>query len=267
MNSKLIKKLVTTIVSMSLLMSLSNIPEINSLAAEPAKYESVYKHDPRINEKAMKDIVVNPNAIYGYSPDPNSDRLGEFAKYDWSDAALVEKAKQERIEYHASYELQFALWEKMSAEGKSVEDIARAVSTLRNENRLAAYKDDAERLASAKMSNLEKYGNEFGPTPEFLFEKYGNWETVLLKSFSNNSGMDACLGLYDIEYDRNMHVQEIIENPVIMYKVSQGDYLVKIAEKYYGDGSAWKMIYQANKDKIGVDYIIYLGEELAIPYN
>lgn len=79
--------------------------------------------------------------------------------------------------------------------------------------------------------------------------------------------MDACLGLYDIEYDRNMHVQEIIENPVIMYKVSQGDYLVKIAEMYYGDGNAWKMIYQANKDKIGVDYIIYLGEELAIPYN
>lgn len=75
------------------------------------------------NEKAMEDIVVNPNAVYGFSPDPNSTRL-----------------------------------------------------------------------AKVKKSNLETYGNENGPTAESLFEKYGSWEKVLIKSFRSNSGMDACLG-------------------------------------------------------------------------
>lgn len=43
------------------------------------------------------------------------------------------------------------------------------------------------------------------------------------------------------------------------------DYLIKIAEKYYGDKRQWVKIYDANKDKIGSEYIIYIGEQLLIP--
>ena len=48
---------------------------------------------------------------------------------------------------------------------------------------------------------MELYGNELGPTPEYLFEQYGSWETVITKAFSSNPGMDACLGLYDEMFD------------------------------------------------------------------
>lgn len=237
----------------------------NAATGETYEYNCIYAHDPRINARAMEDIVVNPNAIYGFSPDPNSKRLGEYASYDWSDPVVVEKAKQDRIKYLADFDEQYDLWNKMLAEGKSTEEIARAVSAKRNELRLASYKDNPEGLEKAKKSNLETYGNENGPTPDSLYEKYGSWEKVILKSFSSNSGMDACLGLYDVQYEHNKLTEAIVENKPIIYTVLPNDYLVKIAEKYYGDQRLWVRIYDANKDKIGSEYIIYLGEQLLIP--
>lgn len=224
-----------------------------------------YVHDPRINAKAMEDIVVNPNAIYGFSPDPNSTRLGEYASYDWSDPAVVESARQDRIAYLANFNSQYELWEQMLSEGKSTEEIARAVSAKRNQNRLDSYVNDPVGLEKVKKSNLETYGNENGPTPESLFEKYGSWEKVIIKSFSSNSGMDACLGLYDVQYEHNKLTNAIVENQTITYTVCPGDYLIKIAQKYYGNDRSWTRIYNANKDKIGAEYTIWSGQELLIP--
>ncbi len=64
----------------------------------PAYAAGYYVHDPMANPKAAADIVVNPNAVYGYSPDPDSPRLGVYAQYDWSDKAFVAKMRQEREE-------------------------------------------------------------------------------------------------------------------------------------------------------------------------
>ena len=238
---------------------------VNAASQESSEYTCIYTHDPRINASAMEDIVVNPNAVYGFSPDPNSKRLGEYASYDWSNPEVVENAKKDRIEYLASFDKQYELWNKMSAEGKSTEEIARAVSAKRNELRLASYKDNPEGLEKVKKSNLETYGNENGPTAESLFEKYGSWEKVLIKSFSSNSGMDACLGLYDVQYEHNKLTNAIVENETIIYTVQPNDYLIKIAEKYYGDSRQWVKIYDANKEMIGGEYIIYIGEQLLIP--
>ena len=88
----------------------------------------------------------------------------------------------------------------MRADGATMEEMARAVSTERNRLRLAAYENDPEGLETLKKSNLEAYGHEDGPTPDELFEKYGSWQEVLQKAFSTNMGMDACCGLYDEYY-------------------------------------------------------------------
>ncbi|MBR6219702.1 MAG: hypothetical protein IKQ80_04000 [Clostridia bacterium] len=88
----------------------------------------------------------------------------------------------------------------MREEGASIEEMARAVSEERNRLRLMSYEDDPEDLAAVKKSNLETYGQEDGPTPDQLYEKYGSWTTVLQKAFSPNMGMDACCGLYDEYY-------------------------------------------------------------------
>ena len=165
--------------------------------SEPFKY----KHDPKDNPEAMKDIVENPKAVYGFSPNPDSDRLKEYADYDWTDPKLVAQAKETRKAYHDSMESMTDILYKMRDEGASIEEMARAVSKERNRLRLEAEKDNPEELEKLKQSNLETYGHEDGPTPDEMYEKYGSWETVIQKAFSPNMGMDACCGLYDDYYD------------------------------------------------------------------
>ncbi len=158
-----------------------------------------YIHDPALNPSAMRDIVVDENAIYGYRPS-ESGSLAMYASADWTDAEIVEKGRQDRIEYHRSIESMYDMLREMQDQGKTTEEIARAVSAERNRIRLAAYADDPEGLAAIKARNLEKYGHEEGPLAQELYEQYGSWTVVMQKAFSTNSGMDACLGLYDTYY-------------------------------------------------------------------
>ena len=159
-----------------------------------------YIHDPRENPVAMADIIENAEAVYGFSPNPESGRLGVYAEYDWTDPGFVAKASEERRAYHESMETMTDILYRMREEGASVEEMARAVSVERNRLRMEAYKDDPEGLAILKESNLKTYGHEDGPTPDELYEKYGSWIVVLQKAFSSNMGMDACCGLYDEYY-------------------------------------------------------------------
>ena len=196
----------TLIITLSLLLLLftacgKNTPaSTESSTTEKASGRFTYEHDPRQNAEAMKDIIENPDAVYGFSPDPNSQRLGTFAEYDWTDETLVEEAKKERKAYHDSMSSMMDILYKMRDEGATREEMARAVSTERNRLRLAAYEDNPEELEKVKKSNLDTYGHEDGPTPDELFEKYGSWEEVLQKAFGANMGMDACCGLYDEYY-------------------------------------------------------------------
>ena len=159
-----------------------------------------YIHDPRDNPEAMVDIVEDANAVYGFSPNPESTRLGSYADYDWTDPIFVAEAQASRRAYHESIDTMTDILYQMRDEGASIEEMARAVSEERNRLRLQSYKDDPEGLAALKESNLKTYGHEEGPTPDELFEKYGSWTTVMQKAFSPNMGMDACCGLYDEYY-------------------------------------------------------------------
>ena len=167
----------------------------------PQKYTGfTYTHDPMMDGRASNDIIVDENAIYGYSPNPDSVRLGEYASYDWSDPYTIWKGRQDRLKYIEEDSELYNTLTVCIAEGKSTEETAREVSRLRNELRLRAYENNPVGLAKVKTSNLKTYGNEEGPTADSLYKKYGSWEMVLQKAFSTNHGMDACLGLYDDNY-------------------------------------------------------------------
>lgn len=216
---------------------------------------SPYLHDPMRNPKAAKDIVENPDAVYGYSVNPESQRLKEFADYDWTDRELVEKLRAEREAYHESLQSIYDLIDSMKAQGKDIEEIASAACNLRNQLRLDSYKDDPEGLEKVKKSNLENFGNENGGTPEYFYAKYGSWETVLEKSLSTNEGADAILGLYDKYYDTY-----IIDD----YTVKSGDSLFFIARDLWGDGNLWPTLYELNKNQIEDPNLIYPGQVLHI---
>lgn len=49
------------------------------------------------------------------------------------------------------------------------------------------------------------------------------------------------------------------------YTVVSGDCLWNLAKKYYGDGSKYTLIFEANKDKISNPNLIYPGQVLTIP--
>lgn len=49
------------------------------------------------------------------------------------------------------------------------------------------------------------------------------------------------------------------------YEVKSGDCLWIIAKKYYGDGSLYTKIFEANKDKISNPNLIYPGQKFIIP--
>lgn len=50
-----------------------------------------------------------------------------------------------------------------------------------------------------------------------------------------------------------------------IYVIQKGDTLWKIAKKFYGKGSQWPKIHEANKDAIPNPDLIHPGVELRIP--
>ena len=176
------------------------VDEVQEEEPQAEEKAFAYVHDPRENPDAMADIIENEDAVYGFSPNPESSRLGSYASYDWTDPEFVAQAQADRRAYHESMDSMTDIIYKMRDEGATTEEIARAVSEERNRLRIESYKDDPEGLAVLKESNLKTYGREEGPTPDDLFEKYGSWAVVLQKAFSSNMGMDACCGLDDEYY-------------------------------------------------------------------
>ena len=166
-----------------------------------------YQHSPKDNPSAMADIVEDSSCVYGFRPSA-SGRLYTYADHDFTNPKVVEELRQERIKYHQDLESLYVILDEMLANKKDTETIARAISTKRNEIRLAEAKN-AEEEAQIRQTNLTEWGQEEGPTPDQLYQKYGSWEMVLTKAFSVNSGADACLGLYDQYYEVYVAVGQI----------------------------------------------------------
>ncbi|MBN1572203.1 MAG: LysM peptidoglycan-binding domain-containing protein [Deltaproteobacteria bacterium] len=49
------------------------------------------------------------------------------------------------------------------------------------------------------------------------------------------------------------------------YTVTKGDSLWKIAEKFYGDGSGYTILYEANRGEVKLEDLIYPGQTIVIP--
>ncbi len=157
-----------------------------------------YEHNPMDNPKAARDIIENPDAVYGFSPNSESTRIGKYAdKIDWTNPEQVAVARQTREAYHNVNE---SMLQDLYNSGYTTKDIAAKMVEERNMNRINSYinNGDLEGLEIVKQSNLETYGNEFGMSLEQALEKYGSHEEIINATVRSNPGLDACTGLYDI---------------------------------------------------------------------
>jgi len=163
---------------------------------------SIYKSNPLENPKVGKDVIENPDAVYGYSLKPES-KLNSFG-VDWTNTDEVAYAQSERIRYHEHLQQKKAMLKdeitKLQNDGYSMEDIARMKVEQRNQDRINNYikSDNYDGLEAMKQRNLEEYQRAEGPTTDQLYKKYGSWEEAIYSSVRSNPAMDVVTGLYDI---------------------------------------------------------------------
>lgn len=147
-------------------------------------------------------IIVNKNAVYGYSPSPESVSIGIHADRPWHDADFVKYAREIRIKYREELAELHALADRMYMDGADDETVARTVSGARNKGRLDSYIDNRETMERLLKNNESRYGTAEGILADAAYEKYGSWKKVLEKSLSINLGMDVCCGLCEVVPNR-----------------------------------------------------------------
>lgn len=107
-----------------------------------------------------------------------------------------EVARDQRMRYHQLLEDMERTACAMRAEGRSEEDVARALVRMRNDAKdtVRAGMTPAQ-VAQLEARNLEKYGNPLGPTADQLHLKYGAWEKVSEAATRSSGAVDRELGL------------------------------------------------------------------------
>lgn len=155
--------------------------------------------NPLDNPNIAKDIVADPDAVYGYVPKEGSSL--EHFEIDWTNPEEVAKARAARIEYLEAMEIKKAKIsdevEKILAEGKDMSDAAEIMVDKRNVDRINSYKErgDYRGLESLYERNLAEYGQKEGPSLDYLYKKYGSYEEVIYSSVKVNEGMNVLLGI------------------------------------------------------------------------
>ena len=175
---------------------LPNVDAGDGIKEKGSRIEIIHPLD---DPDVAKDVIVDPNAVYGYKPKPGSS-LDQF-DIDWSNADEVGKARAVRLEYLKDMEAKKA---KLAVEikeylddGKNMKEIAEIKVKQRNMDRIRSYTErgDYENLQKLYRRNLKEYGRKEGPTAEQLLEKYGSYEEIIYSSVKVNKGMNVILNI------------------------------------------------------------------------
>lgn len=140
---------------------------------------------------------------------------------------------------------------------KSIEIIKSSLEELINStdhNRAMEIKRNIERFVESNMdsSNLDN-------VKMLLKRIIDEIDTNMTKSRRDElSGL-----LSDVATDRINLIEETDEYYII--EVKSGDTLSLLADRYFKDVNKFRLIYEANRDKIGLNFEIYPGMRLKIP--
>ena len=158
-----------------------------------------YNNNPSDNPKVLADAVEDPNAVYGYRPNEDGS-LKNFANEDWSNPEFVENAKQKRLQYIEDDKAIYDVIAEMKNNGCSTEEMARAACDYRNQTRLNSYLDSDDHVIDQNGYNaaLERMQTR---SYDALISSGKTPEEIINSSMRTNPAMDACVGLYDQNFD------------------------------------------------------------------
>ncbi|PXF30707.1 hypothetical protein WH50_14030 [Pokkaliibacter plantistimulans] len=139
-------------------------------------------------------VYPDERGVYGYLPKPSSRYDNPL--YDFTDVTFVERNRKIRLDYvSGSQELEQAI-ARMKVQGASSEQIARRVVLQRNTQKIEARSlMTDEEVKVLESGNIKRYGDPIGPTPDDLFDKYGDWDTVIEKSMQKDPEINILLGV------------------------------------------------------------------------
>jgi hypothetical protein len=148
------------------------------------------------------DLEENPRGVYGYVPKLGTQFAPPKWSVDWTDRQQVAKARAVRLEYHQNLENEKKLIADMRVQGKSAEEIGRFMNDLRNNTRMNFYKTEEGRQ-KLRARNMEKYGNEMGPTYEQSYKQFRSAEGVIAATTRPNVSMDILTGVAKVNKRAN----------------------------------------------------------------
>lgn len=158
-----------------------------------------YDNNPSDNPKVLADAEEDPNAVYGYKHKKDGS-LKNFANVDWSDPEFVESARQKRIQYIEDDRSICDLVSDMKNKGCSTEEIAHLICDYRNQTRLNSYLDLDGNIINENGYNaaLERMQTR---SYDALISSGKTPEQIISSSMRTNPAMDACVGLYDENFN------------------------------------------------------------------
>lgn len=146
-----------------------------------------------------------------------------------------------------------------------INELAKESKTKKTE--VAVVKEDFIEERKIKKEFGKKASNEVSAKEDVAVIE-GRWEGVEAEIEVAEKEIEE--SAEDVTISKKVEEQQQIPSAnvpphEIIHKVVSSDSLIELSKKYYDDGTKWRRIHEANKDKIPNPDVLYTGLELLIP--
>ena len=232
------------------------------------------KQEKNNNEACLKENSLSSEDMILKSLMKNIKTVDEESKNTAQELTLLveESEPQKRTNVAQSLELLVASASDFAdADEKSIGtfDIEKFSTTWQELQSLVDNSEETQTRQKSLREELEVLvvSAATASTADENIEKVEAKVKALLKISSNTSSVQETKFSNAVMSDMSHKTIDLIEanDQWITIKIRSGETLSSYAKKYYGDPNKYRIIYEANRDVIGKDYMIYVGSILKIP--
>jgi len=159
---------------------------------------------------------------------------------------------------------------------KDVNELKSQIEALKQKQASLESVEDSQRelyvLVGATDASIARYRSDLAALKGKIQRQEGSYEDALLALENLQKDKISALPEFNDEVfgqlQRSLSAWKVEEvSQEVVYTVKKGDYLWKIAKKseFYGNGFAWPVIYNANRDQIKNPDLIYPKQDFKIP--